>query len=563
MMIVEQVLYFDWKKNNVFFKNREIEIKENIQNLKRIVEYFDKEKIIFVHSLGDFVEFTGLNKRKNYREIICETENQKSINKVFFNGFTYFDAKILCKRSTSIAELGATFNLEGNSEIEILFNYLNFILKDFKLKRVDSILTLPRILNEQFWDNFDKGFYKEKKATGIFFNKVVKGKLLPSFELYQLFELYSKAGFMDVPPSALRLQNVQSYDLKSAYLGAFLLADFPIGAFKEKQKPQMKDLKSKLFCWIAEIETDIEYPELQNVNKKIENHYAITNYDYEWLEKCYPDFIFTIKKINKFYRAEKGKLDPYFLLQILELYKIKEENKKNNVGLSQFTKSILHEIYGKMVQKIYYKDKEDYEKQIRNRTAGKYNLPQFAIWANSFVKKEVVLASEEMGLDFVAADTDCCKNINNHSDYFEKRNIEIYNELDKVLKTIEQKTGIKPEKTNIGTWEKEGVFEEYITFDRKKYCYLNNGEITCKFNGCMRDSWKAFVKENYKDNPIKFFDDCCELGFSIPNKYQPCDLVLIKKGEFEILNNDYVILPTPKQKRIKLKQELFIAKNTR
>lgn len=558
-MKVEQVLLFDWDNDKVYFKNLKVLKETAIKDYMNLKKYFKNNSDIYTYGLKSFIIYAGLSENSDYIETVCKTEKKSTISTCKTNGFTFVNADLLLQESVEFNDLKESFQLEGSLDIEILFNYLNFILKDFNLnKKNRDFITLSRVLFSQFWNRFStyqRSRFTKKQKT-----------IVPDFEFYNVLKRKNLAGYLEIPETTQILHNIGSYDLRSAYLGMFIRKHFPVDTFF-KTTPNY-DLDA---FWIADLETDIEYPILQNLHyeEEKENRYSITNVDFQTISMLYPDFKSHIIKTHSFYttKTKTGRLDSQFLLEIINLYNKKEEAKKNNqISLATYYKHILHCIYGKIAQRINCENESDYEKKMWNRVFGRYACPQFAIWANSYTFNEVVRLKIELGEDFIAGDTDSIKGKNNDKlkTIIEEANNRAFEEIELARKEILRDcqklkaTYIdKVPETNIGTWKDEGIFDNYISFDNKKYCYSIGNKITCKFNGCGRNAWKNFIKDNYNENVNDFFEDCLIEGFNIPEEYCPKVIRLFSKNSFSVNKEKYIIRETLLQFLIEQQKKIF------
>ena len=347
----------------------------------------------------------------------------------------------------------------------------------------------------------------------------------------------------------IKLNNLNSYDIKSSYPYQMLLHDFPYD-IKKSLSVDKSQIKENRF-WIAKIrfknivsKHDWQWLSLNKINdfckrsciffngKLIDGEWierTITNVDFELINKTYQyeDF-----EILEFYTVTKwGKIPLCYRDTILHF-----SNEKHRLGLiisdmekheiSEFSEEYMevkkeymtakenfNAIYGMTVQKLMqpefwiddnfiWQERDINYKQDKNKHMKRNFL--FGIYILAYARKSLIDGIlENCPHNFVYADTDSIKYLDDGKPFIDT-NIPLsgmYAEIESVKE--------------LGKFECEGKIDEFKTLGAKKYCYTRHEELHIVVAGLPKNERKLLTcVDDFKPNTN--FENC-KLGKAYMN----------------------------------------------
>lgn len=354
-----------------------------------------------------------------------------------------------------------------------------------------------------FYRNFSKDQLNELQFENM--------KRAPSLEFYQILQNAPKAGVMLVEKNTQNkmINNVYSYDISSAYNSQFVRGDdFPIGKIRKVDTKELLRLynEDKWFLLVMASNTPIK--NMPNWLPPYEEdgiyYYIIGNYDYKcirlmganlsWFSKDW-------KKFKLFTCEETGRLNKAVRMELNNLYKQRQYLKSIGSKEEKIYKQIAEVLYGKGIQKRTFSGNSEIASFYRQ--PNKYICAQISYHALQRTRYEIISMLDRLNWSYVACDTDSIKTQNPAApQLFEERNKEILAE--------NQAAGID---SKIGLWKAEGLYPNFIQYGNKVYAYEKEGEIHCKFAGCLTDASSAYFKTISKEEGLKKLQ---EPSFAIP-----------------------------------------------
>ena len=230
----------------------------------------------------------------------------------------------------------------------------------------------------------------------------------------------------------------------------------------------------------------------------------------------YQEF-YTWSKIEIFdcYEYVKQYLPRPFVLAILKLYKDKTEL-KDVAGKEleyQISKAMLNAAFGMTVtdivrEELYYDEtkpkpfysnydnmtKEEYleylDTQIKRYNSNPYRFLFYAwgIWVTAYARRNLFSGIKECSDDYIYSDTDSLKikHRESHLEYFKKYNENIVRKLKEACEfheidfSLTKPKNIKGVEKQLGIWDYEGEYDEFMTLGAKRYMYRkgNNWTLT-------------------------------------------------------------------------------------
>lgn len=316
------------------------------------------------------------------------------------------------------------------------------------------------------------------------------------------------------------VENIYSYDIRSAYPTQQLIHEFPMERFKWIDCQDMNRVKRFIEKGYAVVgryqfknirlrdETEpipyLSYGCVDAINAELDNG-RILSADY--VEASITEIDLMIINDQYVYDANvgiiecmvarKGMLPPEYRNVIMDYYRkktelkgvegkeyelMKSKNKLNSVyGMS--AQDVIHEIIKLLSDGTYYKS--DYEDEVTNKNLFKANFPyQWGVYTTCLCRLQLHLAMKAVGKDngisrIVYCDTDSIKCIGELD--VTKINAEIERLARKCGAVAKDRNG--KEKV-IGIWENDGIYKRFITQGAKRYAYeKEDGEIHVTVSG--------------------------------------------------------------------------------
>lgn len=316
------------------------------------------------------------------------------------------------------------------------------------------------------------------------------------------------------------VRNVHQWDLASAYPAAMLLETFPVSAMCPAPPAHFErirdsgrvffgrfiftNIRAKGFnCYISaskchNVET---FPHFNVDNGRVHSapfvDLSLTDIDYRIICENYTfDKCFCVELMD----ARRGRLDPEFLMFVLDLYKSKTELKgvAGREDEYRLTKTFINGLFGMAVtntvrDEVTYTDGKWDVRKITIEEVGeklekiaKYRkapLPfQAGVYIPAIVRGWLWSIIKELDIDNIYNDTDSIKHVKNHDDLFAAFNDEIM----KKHQAAADYLGIdvaefsprdpKGKAHPIGVFEREPDAQIFSTLGAKRYAETVNGE---------------------------------------------------------------------------------------
>ena len=335
------------------------------------------------------------------------------------------------------------------------------------------------------------------------------------------------------------LENVETWDMSSAYLAAVLYADVPMAAWRFVENPdadllfrytmyrripflatiKIKNLRLKRiddpapYIMYSKTYSSAEKAARSRDVKKRVNTYAgrilncpdailtVTDIDFRIILKHYDfDEISVIEMATNFY----GKIPEPIREYTKELYVKKTVLKGKNKIRYNAIKREANAIFGMMAEdpaKVYYTFKDgqfiplekDKGMAIAEKQERAYNTYAWGVWITATVREwiqEIIdeLCSRESGYAFCYCDTDGVKTPAGNGDVFSK-----FNEKMREL-SIEERAYAKDSSGRIhycGCFEREKNAQKFVTLGTKKYAEEVDGKLEITLAGVKKSAGAA------------------------------------------------------------------------
>lgn len=243
------------------------------------------------------------------------------------------------------------------------------------------------------------------------------------------------------------------------------------------------------------------------------------------------------------YEYVKQYLPTPFVLAILKLYKDKTEL-KGVVGEEinyMIAKGMLNALYGMTVtdivrEELFYDDTleepfysnydnmtdEMYEEYLKEQIERYNNNPYrflfyaWGVWVTAYARRNLFTGIKACGKDYVYSDTDSIKILNyeEHMDYINEYNAEAVKALEEACDfheidfSMTKPKNIKGEEKQLGIWEFEGVYDEFMTLGAKRYMWK-------RING-SEEEWNLTVAGVNKYSGMKYLRELAAKSHKTP-----------------------------------------------
>lgn len=280
------------------------------------------------------------------------------------------------------------------------------------------------------------------------------------------------------------VDNVYSYDMKSAYPYLYSTLSFPMGRPKKVDNPIEEQLIGKFDAEIVLKHYPVpKYRGIPDIESKT---MTVNELSFIALKENYDDT--EIEKINSLWIYNScSKLPKSYRCVLEESFNMKEKTKDKNI------KTGLNGQIGKACQKIKYLTKLDTNgnkieqtmtKQDLNGYKSRYGVPQWS--SRVYAAMQLILYTtirklNDVGCEVVYVDTDCIK-------FTGRQGCTIFHELNR---------GKQP--GQMGWWKFEGQYEYFKAFSLKNYGYQQNGKTHFVISGV--DKHRAYTE--YENRPLK------------------------------------------------------------
>ena len=420
--------------------------------------------------------------------------------------------------------------------------YKKYILPEFLDKKIKIPLTSTGIVRAELEHNFEEFYTKEEQKE---YKKKI-AKCQPKEDIYLLFRQFLfRGGLTHANTSACNevLENVASYDLKSAHPSQMLTRKYPYRFYRENKKKwediyNNKDLalfgcfkfhnirckgwhclesKNKIIkfsddavfengrlAYASEMEVLLNEIDLDNYNKM-----------YTW-DKIECEYI---------YSSKKDYLPEFLRKTVIYYFGLKETLPKDTLEYT-LAKRKLNSLFGCCSTGInidtlnFNPEKNTFEvlkgsKTYKNEIKGQILLPQWAIWIASYTRSDIVEILDKTGIDSIYYDTDSDK-IKHPEKYTQI--IEDFNnkkrEMNKLINTYEYDKKIVK---NIGTFEHEYDTNKLKVLGAKRYIVNHDGKDDVVVAGMAKGSLQNYA-EKTGQNIYELFTDGLMLTREYSNK---------------------------------------------
>lgn len=353
----------------------------------------------------------------------------------------------------------------------------------------------------------------------------------------------------------VRLENLISMDLSSAYPGHMVGCYYPVSTPKKRTITSTEQIKMYLnnYCCLFTIDLFNVQPKfkgdsyIQVANCHILEGARINNgrvYSADHLSITITELDFQIMRdwytwdtdktiIYNFYTMIRGYLPYDLIIGILKLFEDKTSLKGVEGREADYmrSKEMLNSSFGMCLTKIWHKEivldehkdwhfKDD--GQTKEEAIDKYNAAfqrflffAWGTWVTAHTRRTITKSIMEIGEDdYVYSDTDSIKFLNpeKHLKMFDRLNEDIRNRIKRTLKYYKipenkmfAKTITGKEKT-LGIFEIDGEYKEFKMLGAKRYMYTDDTGIHITVAGLSKKLGGEYIKRTFED-PYKAFCD--------------------------------------------------------
>ncbi len=373
------------------------------------------------------------------------------------------------------------------------------------------------------------------------------------------------------------LENVKSYDIVSSYPSDMILQKFPMSKFVKSQIMTEKLDPKKAYILTVKFKNikSIGYNNYLSVSKCLEKDgvitdngrifYAkvlkitITDIDFGIISNSYQwEDLEIIDKMESVYKP----LPIKFIRYILELFKLKQDLKGIDGKEYDYAKAkaSLNSLYGMLVTNVI-KDEvvfEDNEWDIKSLSLeelqeilDKSNAPYkvygnyaWGVWVTAYSRQKLWKVINAIDEDIIYCDTDSVKFIGNHDEIFEKINRETKSKrIDTAMRLKVDLSALQ----NIGDFEIDGVYYEFITLGAKKYGFTKekDGKVNITISGVPKKASKAMKSlSDFKEGFVFDYSNSCKLD-KFYNDHQEENVLIDDNGKEFVVKEKYGIALQP------------------
>lgn len=555
----------------------------NLLEYLKLPRMFSKANIIiFVHNLGFEMSFLlpYLEKKGLLKKVFAKAKYQP-LEVQLSNGYIFRDSAALsgvslsvladnfCKTKKLVGDLD--YSVERNhltkltdkelqyciNDVVILSEYADYIHEKYTRQKKRIPFTSTGIVRQYIKQQipYDRLYYIKKDISRLY-PKDVKSY---NFTMKWLF----RGGFTHAQTAICgdTLENIDSYDLTSAYPSIMLQCKFPMTEYEEEDvKLWNKRIKNENVSTIA-IYT------FYNINAKehhvVESKHKIismknplfengrlafateitvmlTEIDYKIYEMFYK---WDKMKIQAMKTAIKKKLPFYLLNSVAEFYKNKKFLKENREESEKWTqnyfesKGKLNSCYGMCVsrlnlEEIIYKNGEwieepgeTYEQVIKNQILSPYWGIYITAYCRYIILNNIYNCKEKA----LYSDTDSIKVLKGCDDVFKEYNEKTLNLNKKICNELKLDFEIYKD---LGLFDLEETYSKFKTWGSKRYIYTTSGKTKAVIAGMPKKTVNEYVKENGENALYENFKP--EMSFFISGKNAHtyhCESTAIIAGE--------------------------------
>lgn len=396
-------------------------------------------------------------------------------------------------------EVNLTYSFNSRTDIGAM--------KSFIEMRMNQGLSDWTQLNYTIANNSIKLFYRGFSAQTKQRLRLEILKRTPSLELTQYFDHSSKGGVLLCNKNIMNrvINNVYASDVNEAFNSQYVRGDdFPIGKPRKVDPKELKNLVKgdKYFFMVIKSNEVLNLPPWIKPFVFEDNYYyMLEQYDYKSLRIMG----LTLKKlglnwsIKALYTCDEiGYLDWKIRQKIAKMYgKRRYLKKKLSDPSEKIIKAELKFLYGKGLQCRNFENNT--QVQAFYNKVESYMSQAISYHAMARNRYEIITMLDRLDWNYAACDTDGIKTQHpNAAAIFAQRNEEIREE--------NIRAGFLH--TEIGLWKCEGLYPRFIQFGNKVYAYEKDGELVCKFAGCLKEAWKAYFSQFSLDDCFFLLENC-------------------------------------------------------
>lgn len=448
----------------------------------------DGEKVIFINNLNIIMKFlAGGEVSKTFKVSKYDGKTIEPTSYAYKN-VRFRSFSLMKPESMKSKELCNLFNT--NSVVDAMEQYVDMCGGPFKCSATVS-------------SQAKKMFYEEIKDV-LKVDRYAKRRYFNTVDMYKLCYAGCKSGEISAVNNVKVVDNVESYDLSSAYSSVMVNDDkFPIGKIK---KTNDKNLIIKRFNnkeWVKVV----FYGNIPEYEKYYDEKVDMTAFEYYdiLLELNMGNNIFDMcdDKTEYLYTDNTGYLNNHFRNQIVKVYSEKAELSKDDPKRI-LVKQELEAVYGKGIQWNDFKTDDDVKKFYRGR-GDNYIQPQMSNHCSAAIRYYLATAVNHLDDEVVYWDTDGIK----------VKSSDFINEyFDRLNEKIMEKNAIAgyPD-CQIGTWHHEATCKKICLIRPKIYVYVDN-DIVMKCAG-MDEKGKQLCLSKTFNNSDDLFGSWEKEGFPL------------------------------------------------
>lgn len=519
--------------------------------------------VVYVHNLP--FEFQFMRNFLEFSDVFC-TDKNKPLRAITTNGIEFRCSYKLSNMSLDKFILNCPtaqhHKLSGEN-----FDYSKFRtpiteLTDYELQySINDVIGLYEALEWQLKSNDDNlatipftstGYVRREARKAMQSNKkniynIRDARLYPY--TYTLLKTARRGGNAHCNPyySMEIFEGLKSKDMSSAYPAVMLQCKFPMKGFLRRNPQQLESLildqKHALIIDLTFIGLQIktlntvpyipkakciELSQIRSDNGRVLSAkragMVITDIDYNIIKNQYTWEDIEIRYV---FSSVYDYLPNEYRSYIFERYKLKCDLKGSDEYLYNKEKNKINALFGMMLTDIVNHDiiyhensTEPYTIEIPDlaETLSKYYSSrsvflsyQWGVWVTAHCRNRLQKAIDGLGSDMVYCDTDSTK-------YFDKNNLHdgLFKKLNSEIREETLKCGFNTHYTrpdgksfDLGLWEDDGEYEEFVSMGSKKYGYVEHGNLHITVAGLSKSKGANYIE---KHGGLK----CFRNGFVIP-----------------------------------------------
>lgn len=570
-----------------------------VEALYRILDLRNNKLVVYVHNLS--FEFQFIRKLFEWREVFSN-DTRNPIKATTTNNIEFRCSYVLSNQKletlaknlrTPIKKLKGDLDYSkvrtyktplSNKELQYCINDVRILLLYIQeqIEEYGNITNIPLTntgrVREYCRKNCLEATNKEgKKCRNINYVRNIKALTIDK-HIYDLSVEAFRGGYThaNLFNSMMKLSDVKSHDLESAYPSIIVKNKFPSSQFYKLSKEEIEnnfyDYLEQRCCLIRIQYNDLEikdnapdsYISYIPDKIKVKNcgpldngrirtaeslEITITEVDFNIIEKLYNYSNFEVVEM---YVAFKYYLRKELIMSCLYWYKLKTELKGVEGKEQEYrnAKNMLNAIYGMMIQSIYkiediyegnewkrgYRNNKDDVINSYNSNSKRFTYYPVGIWITAYCREEIIDAMINIGKDdYVYCDTDCVKYLGNHDEYFKEFNNKVRKELEEVAKVYNIPFEYMTPKQGhmLGMFDYEGNSKEFKTLGAKRYMKTKEYEY-----GRNRTCPLKFINKIGKFEGNKFI----EYETTIAGVSKSAAKYIMENGGFSIFNQ-YLVIP--------------------